>query len=249
MTDHVKNKSDWFTDKEYRDMDWLGKVVEPYVFPLVDELNKVPETTKIVFEDILALTNNMHNKSLPLSEIIEYLLCNKWSNLIDRAILKDSHFPLSELFGITFTHDLQINLETQTMNGTIICQKKSITTDDEAIKEMAAKLIVNMISCHFPTSNNAEHARANEIIDLLDSTHPARKCRSVYRKRDAIRSAFHDIIMEDKWHVRNIGILQKAAIWTCDYVRYGNLAAIANLTKLKCMTHKHEPIYSMEEIV
>ena len=44
-------------------------------------------------------------------------------------------------------------------------------------------------------------------------------------------------------------LLLKAVNWACDYIKTGNLASLTNFNKLKVMTYKKDPIYSMEETV
>jgi hypothetical protein len=90
--------------------------------------------------------------------------------------------------------------------------------------------------------------RMQEVLTLLDAKHPDLKSRSARNKGGSIAQCFAEIIRNDSWKVRNLDLMIKAATWIREFVVNGNLAAMANFTKLKCMTYNGKPIYSMEEI-
>jgi hypothetical protein len=91
----------------------------------------------------------------------------------------------------------------------------------------------------------------DELLDMFEATAVARCSRKRVTKGDkmwALRSAVEGIIGEDKWLIRNGELIRKMLMWISQYLNHGNVAAMANLSKLKIMTHTKQPIYSIKEV-
>ncbi len=52
----------------------------------------------------------------------------------------------------------------------------------------------------------------------------------------------------NEWKIKDTELANKVGFWIKDYIVDGNLAAYSNFCRLKVMTHKDQPIYSMEEV-
>jgi hypothetical protein len=89
-----------------------------------------------------------------------------------------------------------------------------------------------------------EAKRAREIMELLGTTPESKK-----NSYNTLKNQVKDIIRENKLKIYNGNLILKMASWIERYVLDEDLQALANFSKLKVMTHKNEPIYSMKEIV
>lgn len=233
----MTKKLDIFADKEYQDMDWLGKVVEPYIFPLNEVLSQFPSRYDLSFDDILPFFNDYYQ--FDKADIVR-LIAQK-NNI---SISANDLNTLKTFMTINLSHDVVINLSNKTIQGefAFICSKSSL--EDEEIKEVVANSVSHILN----NLNGSESHRLNDVMDILGVV-TSRPIRSGWRKRNEIIHKYRDIILEDKWRLRSAPLAEKVAQWIVEYADTGNLAALSNVTRLKCMTHSGNPIYSMEETI
>jgi hypothetical protein len=90
--------------------------------------------------------------------------------------------------------------------------------------------------------------RANEIMEILGGCEGGLRTRSIRRKRAALHDRLVKLFKDNEWNIKDTTLANKVGFWICSYVKEGNLAAFSNFCRLKVMTHKGQPIYSMEEV-
>jgi hypothetical protein len=235
-------KINLFEDKAYDQMEWLEKAVEPYIFPPNESMVKIPDRIDLSYDDITRHIKNISeygSNQLNASEVLAH-----WCS-VHKLDIPESHMMLiNEWVHFVFEGDVEINFKTQTMTGKLALCKKKNQLDDEDIKaNMSARLYRKLGQI-----NSDNLARMNEVLDLL-GCREGRSSRSMGNKTEAMMNFLRQVIDEDKWRVRNTELMVDCGGWIADYINHGNLAALSNFTRLKCMVHKGNPIYSMEETV
>ena len=231
----------FFQDKEYEDMDWLNLAVEEPTFSLNDILVTLPNEIEVTPELIKTainyneltmdmLLNEYIPKGMPRRDIDHLLSAYTWKLPEDGS-------------------ELIFNFETEELSEPLFLIKETMFFEGQKLIEVVWSICNNIIIDSISNNRGVEASRINEIADFLNSDNKIRSTRSLQRKVGVLQRGFNTIIKEDKWKIRNMDLLIKSVTWACEYIRTGNLAALTNFNKLKVMTHKKQPIYSMEETV
>jgi hypothetical protein len=238
----MTGKSNLFTDKEYEDMEWLSKAIEPYVFYVNELLAKLPDQYDLTIDDLLNQSGDYYNsvsKIATIETILKDLGINK--NTLDSS----NRDGLLSCFTLEVDPDTTINLIEKTINGTVRLVKTKVAIDDEEIRDIFSHKFQSIL---WDNTRNETIGRLNELMDLL-GVHSARKSRSTNKKLTAICEFMGQILKDDVWKIRNEQLVINLAKWMADFLSTGNLASLANITRLKCMTYNQHPLYSMQETV
>lgn len=232
-----------FNDNDYENMEWLEKVIEPYIFPFNNILKQIPDEITITPENIYELLGNNNSKWVSLHIMLDYL--------IHKQILKcskDDIDEISEIFTAEIPDNYGIDIYTKKASGEIKLVKKVKMIEEKDIPSYVSKVVSSKLIEQL-NSNNVETSRIKEIMDILECDKESMSARSVWKKLGNQRKRIIYIIENDIWRIRDVTLIYKLVDWIIMYIKNGNLAALSNIMRLKCMTHSGAPIYSMEEIV
>ena len=241
MSDFFKDK--FVSDLEGSDDGWLTLAIEPYTYSLLDKLEEsgFPQEYNITYEDIEKIGIGRYG-NITLNQVVSLIIKkHNITGITHEEVLALAQYRYHK--PVTITNDIMMNFTDRTMQGTITFNLPEI--DESKLNEFALETVKQKFYSAFHSSN-ADVGRLNEIMDLLECENE-RKSRSVSKKSTAIRNKFIRIIKDDEWRIRNCDMMLKAADWVLSAMN-GNMHGLANLTKLKCMTHGGKVIYSMEEI-
>lgn len=258
----------FFEDKTYTDMDWLNKAIEPYDWSELNRFHSIPERIEIQVKDVLQIlkheffvepqkfraSNAGYYRSIDNRSIDAHWFIN---GLIPQYI--EQYIPINELSTIQDVRtdlflnkfklemdEIQIDLATQTITGNITIVRQNIP--EHKIPETIASIMDHL----FYFNNHLEKDSLNRMKEIIDIIGIPDTDRSVLRSSSKTSYYLTDrlkkIVIEDEWRIKSVELLFKMMSWIRSYVAYGNLAALTNFTKLKCMTHKNVAIYSMEEV-
>jgi hypothetical protein len=233
------SKINLFEDKEFDQLDWLNRAVEPFIFPPNDVLAIMPEKFDFDYSALLGVMKNTNRTNIDLDSLVEYAAQQSGVDM------GSYHLCIKEHYKIQLEPDTVMNFETRQLSGGVSIVKTKNQLTDEDIQAMLATKMYESLRGMYATAPE-QIPRLNEVLDLIGSK-DARGSRSGRHKVEAIAAAMTKVVTEDKWRVRNYNLMLKCADWIKDYVDRGNLASMSNFTRLKCMTHKGQPIYSMEE--
>lgn len=243
-----------FSDPIYKDMSekeegWLELAIEPYHFQLNNDFAALPDKLEI---DVSVIESQLHDgidkwgTSITVNEMIQQMAAIE----LKREFSSEEMRIISSMYEFQGDKNLTYDAYLKELSGKIVMVKKAASLPEDEIPGLIARLALAKIEIDFKSSMHHKSqtlSRMNEIIDLL-GTDEGRKTRSVSKKEYAIKETFKKIILEDKWRVKSASILINAGKWIHQYCVDGNKHAIMNFTRLKCMTHKGNPIYSMEEL-
>ena len=230
------SKINLFEDKQYDSLDWLNKAVESFNFPPNDVLAAMPEVFEFDFDTILAICLVRRALGINMEKFVSYAAAKAGVELGQARILVEEHYRLEA--------DAVLDFEERTLTGHVrIVKTKSQLSDEDIVELLASKTYERL---RYISYDKAELSRLNEVLDLIGAKE-TRSSRSSRHKSVEIAETMAKIVKEDKWRVRDYELMLKCTDWIRLYVEDGNLAAMSNFTRLKCMVHKGVPIYSMEE--
>lgn len=232
----------FFQDKEYEEMDWLNLAQEMPVFTANDILIAMPDEIAIT-ADVIANHGTPWNQ-IDLDSILKSHVPEGTHPNIKNALYKAYTFKVED--GTTY------NFKTRNLRGEINLVKNFQMYEGEKLMKLMVNLTQTILRDrlgNIPYKSLDVSGRVNEIVDFLNNDSGIRKTRSLNRKIRILHHQYTTVIKEDKWRLRDMDLLLKAVNWACDYIKTGNLASLTNFNKLKVMTYKKDPIYSMEETV
>lgn len=230
-----------FDDKKFDELDWISQATEPIDSELNIVLSKLPEEVEIDFPTLYSIIKSGHS-SPSMTAIISYLL-NKHVN----AYLSwEDRSTIAECFQFEYPEDTQIivDFENSFITPGLKLIKVKHTMDEQVLKDLLGRDSVNTVlrmSC-------GDLSRMNEVMEILGGLEKEIRSKSVRKKRVALRQRMIKLFKTNEWNIRDTELANKIGLWIKAYVEDGNLAAWSNFCKLKVMTHKGQPIYSMEEI-
>lgn len=230
-----------FKDKVYEEMDDISKLIEPYQYSVNEELSMFPD--KIEIDGSYFFSSSLHVRDVLYKKCEELNLKN----------LKNSIFDLYQKDFFTFqmldddansTDDVSFNFSTGEISGKIFLLKNKIGFEDDDVQKIAAEKITNAIQRI--SWRNASSSRLNEIADLFNAE-SVKKERSPRRKIHALSYAIKNLINSKKIDIRDVSLIEKFGKWVILYAEDGSLPSLANMAKLKIMSHQNKPIYSIQE--
>jgi hypothetical protein len=232
-----------FDDKEYDKMDWISQAVEPIKSPLNDILVNLPDEFDITYSLYNQMRQGSYALSLNVATVISWLASIK--NI--KFDYSDSD-TLDECFEFVVEHGTEIDFETRQLRGSIKLIKTKHQLDERDLEKTLCTKGRNHLRENLDTrGEEANLDRHNDVIDILDCVHPSRRTRSVRKKVKGIIAIVNDIMNNNRWNLKDVGLADRVCDWIVAYINYGSMPAFANLCKLKLMTHKGLPIYSMAE--
>ena len=231
----------FFEDKEYENLDWLNAAMEVPSFSLNDKAAQLKDRYELGYEEIVRL-NGLNT----LSMLIE---CIKNDKVRESMTPKEISIITDRLYFIEYEEDTILNCEDETLSNPIFLVKRANIFEEKALIDTVKGMMWAILNGGGKIDRDKQDiSRLNEIMDTIGCD-TERKSKSRSKKQFAILRHMTNILKDDTWNIRNMDLHIKAAEWIMDYSIEGNLAAITNLIKLKCMTHSGNPIYSMKEVV
>lgn len=230
-----------FDDKKFEELDWISQATEPIDSKLNEALGSIPEVINIDFQTYVDMLS--YSADISIDNAISYCLkkyCSVDLSYDQRAVLKDMfEFQMSD-------ESLILDFETKTISGEIKLIKLANTMDEKVLEGLLGQEGINVVS--IMSMGPGSIPRANEVMELLGKCEEGLRSRSERKKRHAIRSRLVALFKANEWNLRDTELANKVGTWIAAYVTHGNLAAFSNFCRLKVMTHKGQPIYSMEEV-
>lgn len=245
-----------FSDPEYERLTssedaWLELVIEPFKFFINDVLSSIDNEIQLSYDDLvgdghLNVVLGRYLPRIPLYPFIKEKVLKPF--IIEHQMNAEEVRFIRDCFKIQVEENSTIDFENKTISGEVKLIKLKECVDEENINQVCYNLTVGEISS-IPTQGVSSYtSHANEVIDIISADPNAKKTRSMNKKKQYILDQFKKIIMEDEWKIRDYKIIRDMAYNIRAYIGSGNMHALMNLTRLKCMVHKGQPIYSMKEI-
>lgn len=232
-----------FDDKKFEELDWISQATEPIDSELNEILGALPEEVIIDFSMYKAMAGDSWSLELSIDRMVNYLMGihtpGRYLSWQDKNII----IPC---FKIEMDNNVDLDFENQTITGEIKLVKTQSTLDEKVLEGMLGREgIDGLNSMYF---DNAGLGRANEVMEILGGCDEGLRTRSHRRKVSIIRNRLVKLFKANEWKIKDTELANKVGKWIRAYIQDGNLAAWSNFCRLKVMTHKDQPIYSMEEV-
>lgn len=234
-----------FDDKKFEELDWVSQAIEPIESKLSEFLAAIPDETTIDYNMYIKLINDRWDIGLSLHTVINHLMIEHCKILFYNLYWQHQD-ELIKCFSFSSDEDLIIDFKNQTLVGTLRVIKTTSTLDEKVLENLLGRLgAMRVVDICITTFSNG---RANEVMEILGGCDHGIKTRSPRQKQLAIRDRLVKLFKDNEWKIKDTTLADNVGIWISLYIKEGNLAAWSNFCKLKVMTHKNQPIYSMEEI-
>lgn len=234
-----------FDDKKFDGLDWISQATEPIDSKMNEVLALMPDNIDIDFNMYRSfLGSRNYGTDLSISYVVGYYIAKaniELSYQQQEALVKCFKFEMEG-------DDVLLDFENKVISGGKLSLVKTTTTmDEQLLKNMlGAEGIEQLSYCN--TRDFSCMSRMNEVMELLTKCEQGLKTRSVHKKRSVMVNRLKTLFKDNEWNIRDTELANKVGTWIRDYIQDGNLAAFSNFCRLKVMTHKGQPIYSMEEV-
>lgn len=247
--------SDFFADKKFEELDWISQAVEPWESPLSEPWANLPEVIDITAADFFTKTSTAYGSDQlnPAQAVLTQFYNSVGDSPDEVGTLLDR---FEHIFGEFDFDDKNGFYALQLEDGTILdMEAKTLSHPIRLIKRMTRlsdqihqRIVTNYAEVAMPRPHrycDDEGKRAAEILDLLGHKNIPRGSRN---RMIALRNAMMQTFSEDTLRIRSAVLAIKVVNWAVNYTNHGVVSALANLAKLKVMTHTGKPIYSMVEV-
>lgn len=235
-----------FDDKKFEELDWISQATEPIDSHLNEILGLLPEETIIDFNMYKKMVGDSWGLDLNIDRMVSYLIHNHASG---KSLSWQEKGIITPLFKIEMSESgIDIDFEKQIITGEIKLVKVQSTLDEKVLEGMLGKDGIDQLNSIYVDDMSAGMRRANEVMEILGGCDNGLRTRSLRRKVHAIRSRLVKLFKANEWKIKDTELANKVGKWIRSYIVDGNLAAWSNFCRLKVMTHKDQPIYSMEEV-
>lgn len=235
-------------DEVYEKLDYLSQLTEVVIGPQNEVLGRVPDRVELTFDELNRYKSRNWGGAgfqLDISQILY--------GCLPLADGKHVH-EIKQYFKLEISDDFQFDLVNKTMTGTIAMVKVVQQIDERKILEIALdgarrKLI------HYDWPNKRLREKIATVLNTFEQgrgTEWAKKLegRAAWSGGEAIKDTLSEVILENKWRIRDTAVILKIAGWINSYLSDPNDqdTGLVNLVKLKIMLDKDLPVYSVDEV-
>ena len=236
-----------FDDKKFEELDWISQATEPIDSQMNEILGKVPEIVPIDFNAYKKIVDSGYGLDVSLNSVITFAIAKFTPG---SPISRNQMNALEKCFVLEFAGDeIILDFENETISGgEITLVKLNSTMDEKVLESMLGSEGIDALN-YARFGGSGALVRTNEVMELLGKCEDGLKTRSEQRKRSVLHKRLRILFKNNEWKIKDTELANKVGVWITEYITDGNLAAFSNFCRLKVMTHKDQPIYSMEEIV
>lgn len=232
-----------FDDKKFEELDWISQATEPMDSKLNDVLGALPEEIIIDFDMFKRIIGDSHSMDLDVNSVLSFAIREHCPN---NYLTWQQESAIIPCFELQMDSGIDLDFEKETITGMLKFVKIQGTMDEKVLENMLGREGIDAVSSMFFSKDGL--SRANEIMELLGNCQKGLKTRSERNKRAIIKTRLISLFKNNEWKIKDTELANKVGFWIKDYIVEGNLAAFSNFCRLKVMTHKDQPIYSMAEV-
>jgi len=237
---------DLFGEQQYEKLDDLTQIIEPFLHPLNDVLDKLLNERVLTFDDI---KDRLEQNTIAFDGIIDNMVDAQLRVLnIDYSLSWESKKKLRANFKILAEQDdpdyrPRILLDQKVIKGvTLMMRKKKMKFDENELLKLTQKEVEGDM---YLGTSDINLSMARDVLELFGKECSSRKRFTVW---DEVRKAINSTILENTWNIKNGEYFYKMAKWVKEAVSLGKTASYANFCQLKIMSHGGLPIYEMKEV-
>jgi hypothetical protein len=232
-----------FDDKKFEELDWISQATEPIDSELNEILGALPEELVIDFATYKKMVGDNYTMDLHIDRVVNYMV----KTYTNKTLSWGQKNVINPCFTIEMDDTVYLDFETQQIDGMIKVIKIQSTMDEKVLEGLLGREGIESLSSMY--FHGPGITRANEIMEILGGIEDAAfRTRSERKKKHYIVKRLTAMFKTNEWKIKDTELANKVGRWIKEYIVDGNLAAFSNFCRLKVMTHKDQPIYSMEEV-
>lgn len=236
-------------DEVYENLDYFSQLTEVVIGPQNEVLSRAPDRLELDFAAVNKLKERHYGSGRGFEITVEAALTSvlpeaDWEHIRD----------VRQHFKFEASDDFELDLVTETMSGTLALVKTASQIDEKQILQMAIDKSCALLSYYdWPAKRVRE-----KVATVLNTLDPGRgtewqknlEGRAAYQACAEIQKCLKEVIMENKWRVRDSGVIHKIGLWINEYLSddADTSTGLVNLIKLKMMIDKDLPVYSIDEV-
>lgn len=235
-------------DEVYENLDYLSQLTEIVIGPQNEVLGRAPDRVELTYEQITKCQSR--NWGGPGYTMNVHTVLSRLLSYNDQAYASE----ISQYFKFEVTDDFELDMANQKMTGSITLVKMVQQIDDKEILRSAIDKSCRQLAHYdWPTKrlrdkiatvlNTFEQGRGTEWAKKLDG-------KVQYQGVNEIKKTMEEMILENKWRIRDTKIIVKLGEWINGYLGddTDQDMGLVNLMKLKIMLDKDVPVYSLDEV-
>lgn len=235
-------------DEVYENLDYLSQLTEVVIAPQNELLGSIPDRIELSLDDILHVKSRFYDGSDSFILTARSVIRHKCS--IDNW---DHLSQIEGCFEFEASPDVTIDLTVPTMTGMIALVKKNGALDERRLLSFALESATRRMDSYTWPAKQLK----NRVVTVMNTLDPGAgdkwlstvQGRVAFQAWTAVSNLLKQVILENKWRVRDTAIIQKMGIWINDYLSgRENTTGLVNLMKLKLMVDKDVPVYSIDEV-
>jgi hypothetical protein len=241
-----------FQDKVFDEMDEITQMIEPFESKINVELAQFPDEFLLeeeFFETFLSYNSRRlgYNGKIyeDLRKIVERKATSLNLNFLAETARLNRDF-MEQFFKLEVSEDTIYDAETNKLYGEIKIIKVKIGYEDRDLEAIMENYLSTEFSRVFRSPGAINNGRTNEILELFNVKDGMAERKSMYKIR-FLRNKYIDIIKDRSLNIRDIELFKRFVKWNILYIANGSLPALSNITKIKIMMRRGQPIYSINE--
>lgn len=237
-----------FHDKKFEELDWVSQAIEPIESDLNKVISLIPDRVDIDYSRYLQLVGDNWDLSLSMTRIVRQLISTVECEI---SMTYDTLASIEKCFKLEIQGEPILDFTNKTITGgSLSLVKVNALLDEDQLKKILGRAGIEKFAFSSLYSSDKEClTRCNDVMQILGSCDSGLRSSSLRRKRVAIKDRLINLFKTNEWNIKDTTLADKVGFWIIEYVKDGNLAAYSNFCRLKVMTHRGQPIYSMEEVV
>jgi hypothetical protein len=235
-------------DEVYERLDYLSQLTEVVLGPQNELLADIPDRIELSLDDIMQVKSPTWNLNHSLDvEILRVLRARvpeeKWHVLTS----------IRDHFAFEVSPNFMLDLRNQVMVGTIALVKRKTQMDEKRMLELALESAEReLLAANWPSKQ-----LRTRVVTVMNTLEPNKgnewaakhEGRVAWPAQRAIYKLLRDVILENKWRVREASVIVRMGTWINSYLSDSDGGVgLVNLVKLKIMVDKDVPVYSIEEV-
>lgn len=236
-------------DEVYENLDYLSQLTEVVIGPQNEVLGRAPDRLELSFEQV----NSIKTRTYGSRSGYELSVMQILSNCLPRADIAYVG-DIAQHFKFEVSDGFELDIANKKMTGTITLIKTLQHVDEKKMLEIAIDK-----SCRLMNHYNWHAKRLREkIATVLNTFEPGHGTdwaknlngKASWSGQQAIKETLSNVILENKWRIRDATIILKVGAWIESYLcdEGDQDLGLVNLMKLKIMIDKDLPIYSVDEV-
>lgn len=239
-------------DKVFEELDYFSQVTEVVISSHNELLASIPDRIELTVEDITRNSIPFWRPDKSFGINVKSVLRNNLELEVDYQSNRLIN-EIADNFEFEISPDFELDIVNKQIKGSITLVKKNSYIDERQLLKLAVDNAVYKLSQEtwpnrrlkervITVLNTLEHGRGQEWLKELQGAVRG----SAYL---AINNLLNEVIMDNKWRIRDTSIIIKMGTWINDYLsNRENNVGLVNLVKLKIMVDKGQPIYSINEV-